>query len=1013
MASRDHIEELQGHSDPRHVAVSPSTIESLSPPSAVNRPLLPSSPSALSISRPQPTVPLARLPALATAASTRNPSPSPQGQTTPHPVLLNSLTATDGQSILCIAVEEDEPEDRERGRNRSQEREKGGVKTRGRVYGGSQGGDIHVWDLGTLSLKARLTGHEGAVLSLQLVRERDWLISSSGDGTIRVWHTPSLSLFYLIHPPHDNIGDIFSLTWVPHELIPECQHPQHAAERQNSISRKNRGRLYAGCQDTSIQWIDLPPEVHSEAFSSHPSGSPLPQHVASLSYFARSSSPPIHRPPNKFFDSLSNADKVRARMSGEMSASRSVDGGTPKIATPSPGQAEYMTELQFEEECIQPFAHYGYIYCLLLTKSNERTVLVSGSGDEQVKLWEINQHSLRELAILESSSDAVLALAGRDNTLFAGHQGGVIKIWDLDTLTCIRTLRPHSLDILNLTTIGDHLYSGASNGTIQRWDRSFKLVHEWQAHDKIVLSSEASFMLGKHLLTGGSDAALKVWDIRDEDHSIEREPLQHGFQGSPTLLPPRETKRTLTHDGRRSLCTGKMFHLLAKLVSFKTIADDVHREDCRQGSLYFKRVLRSLGAETALLPGAPGKNPIILATFRANAPLKPNRFEAPRRKRVLCYGHYDVVDASSTEQWSYPPFEMSGKDGWIYGRGVTDNKGPMLAVAAAASELRAKQELEVDLVMVIEGEEETGSAGFQDAIRKNRDLIGEIDVIFVSNSYWIGETIPCLTFGLRGVIHATIKVESDQPDLHSGIHGGVISEPLNDLVRLLATLTDADGRVRIPGFLDDVRPLDPAERILYEAVIERCTDIHSKERLSSHSHISDPLTSLVTRWRQPAFSVHKVSVPAAEKTLIPGSATASVSIRIVPDQSLLDIVEKLKTHLQRSFALLRTRNNLSVDISHVSDWWLGDLQSPYLSTLAECIKNEWGIEPLYIREGGSIPSLPFLEREFAADSVHLPLGTSSDSAHLPDERIRIVNLERGQTVISNWLTAIARLPVPV
>lgn len=125
-----------------------------------------------------------------------------------------------------------------------------------------------------------------------------------------------------------------------------------------------------------------------------------------------------------------------------------------------------------------------------------------------------------------------------------------------------------------------------------------------------------------------------------------------------------------------------------------------------------------------------------------------------------------------------------------------------------------------------------------------------------------------------------------------------------------------------------------------------------------------------------------------------------------------------------------------VDISHVSDWWLGDLQSPYLSTLAECIKNEWGIEPLYIREGGSIPSLPFLEREFAADSVHLPLGTSSDSAHLPDERIRIVNLEvscssrtccwnrstdtatwgtiqRGQTVISNWLTAIARLPVPV
>lgn len=266
----------------------------------------------------------------------------------------------------------------------------------------------------------------------------------------QVWHTPSLSLFYLIHPPHDNIGDIFSLTWVPHELIPECSHSHHPTDRHHSISRKGRGRLYAGCQDTSIQWIDLPPTVHSEAFSSHPSGSPLPQHVASLSYFAHSSSPPIYRPPNKFFDSLSNADKLRARTAGDVSGSRSVEGGTPtKVTTPSPGN-EYMTELQYEEDCIRPFAHYGYIYCLLLAKSNERDVLVSGcafwcpssqavkipptdvalhtAGDEQVKLWEMSQHSLKEVAALESSSDAVLALASRDNTLFAGHQGGVIKV---------------------------------------------------------------------------------------------------------------------------------------------------------------------------------------------------------------------------------------------------------------------------------------------------------------------------------------------------------------------------------------------------------------------------------------------------------------------------------------------------------------------------------------------------------------------------------------------------------
>lgn len=117
-----------------------------------------------------------------------------------------------------------------------------------------------------------------------------------------------------------------------------------------------------------------------------------------------------------------------------------------------------------------------------------------------------------------------------------------------------------------------------------------------------------------------------------------------------------------------------MFHTLSKLISYRTIADSPHREECRQGALYLKRVLRSLGADTSLLPTSSQTNPIVLATFRANAPPRPNRFEAPRRKRVAVYGHYDVVPATAPELWSSDPFEMNGKDGWIYGRGVSDNK---------------------------------------------------------------------------------------------------------------------------------------------------------------------------------------------------------------------------------------------------------------------------------------------------------------------------------------------------
>ncbi|GJN94288.1 hypothetical protein Rhopal_007362-T1 [Rhodotorula paludigena] len=824
------------------------------------------------------------------------------------PTLLSTLSASDDESILCIAVEEQHssegcPRDQRAMDYKGRGAAGDALMHGGRVYGGSQGGSIH------------------------LVPARDWLISASSDGTVRVWHTPTLSLLYLLHPPHDNIGDILSLAWIPTDLLEEDDHAGHRRGTGLNLAggsgtKGSTGRLYAGCQDTSIQWIDLPPaHVHS----TQPPGSPLlaASHTSTSGYFSTGSphSPPIFKAPNKFFDSVSQADKNRARVvgasAGGIGGLHSASTGslitlgarasTSYPGTPDEGKGAASSsrdspkleggeaiELQFQAECIVPFAHFGYVH-----------------------------------------------------------------------------------DILTLSVLSSSLYSGSANGTLQRWDlRTFKLVHEWEAKCSIVLSSETrkkgSGDDGKGwLLTGGNDASLKVWDVEDDSDSSPIEPADRGFQG-------------------KSLSTSELFHTLAKFISIKTIADEAHREDCRQGALYLKRVLRELGADTVLLPGAADKNPIVLATFRANASPKPNRFEAPRRKRVLHYGHYDVVPASAPELWSHDPFTMTGQDGWLYGRGVSDNKGPVLAVAAAAAELRRKQEMEIDLVMVIEGEEETGSAGFQQAIRQNRDLIGDIDVILVSNSYWLGEDVPCLTFGLRGVIHARVKVESSNPDLHSGLWGGVTSEPLNDLIRVLASLTDADGRVRIPGFLDDVRKLEASEQRLYDRLVERTDGIDRCKKTAPHDTAMDPMKSLINRWRQPALSVHKVEVPGgAQKSLIPNSAFASVSLRIVPDQSLEDIVEKLKAHLRKSFAVLRTSNSISIEINHVADWW--------------------GIEPLFIREGGSIPSLPFLEAEFGAEAVHFPMGTSSDSAHLPDERIRVLNLENGKAIVGKWFTQIASL----
>jgi di- and tripeptidase len=436
----------------------------------------------------------------------------------------------------------------------------------------------------------------------------------------------------------------------------------------------------------------------------------------------------------------------------------------------------------------------------------------------------------------------------------------------------------------------------------------------------------------------------------------------------------------------------------------------------------------------------------------------------------------DVVPADNKQnKWIIDPFQMRGINGYLYGRGVSDNKGPIMAALYGVVDLVHEKELESDITFLIEGEEESGSRGFKDAIRRHKDLIGDIDYIILANSYWLDDEVPCLTYGLRGVLHATVNVDSNHPDVHSGVDGSyMMDEPLFDLTSILAKLKGLHNRIQIPGFYDNILPLTEAEEARYDDITETLI-----RRNPENGPPGILKASLMARWREPNLTVHRYKVSGPDGSLVSSHASAAVSLRLVPNQEVEDVIESLTDFLMDAFAQLDTHNHLSITIDNQADAWLGDPDNEIFQTLEDAIMDVWGPigysarrgsvpgpkpklqqqlkqpptpnptvspsfkptpattttltngsdhtslaatpldpsqseepfspaesthgkkrgrKPLYIREGGSIPSIRFLEKEFGAPAAHLPCGQASDSAHLDNERLRVNNLYKSREI---------------
>jgi acetylornithine deacetylase/succinyl-diaminopimelate desuccinylase-like protein len=410
-------------------------------------------------------------------------------------------------------------------------------------------------------------------------------------------------------------------------------------------------------------------------------------------------------------------------------------------------------------------------------------------------------------------------------------------------------------------------------------------------------------------------------------------------------------------------------------------AGDIHR--CAQ---WLARQFQEAGLAATVEP--TGGHPIVLARSERVA----------GRPTLLLYGHYDVQPAEPLEQWTTPPFEPAvrkdphGFDA-IYARGASDDKGQVWAHVQAIAAWNRCAKLPVNLLAVIEGEEEIGSPHLAQWMQENRQQL-KADVAIISDSGQYARGVPAITCGLRGLVYAEVMVHGPSHDLHSGIYGGAVANPANALCALLATLHDAQGRVNVPGFYDDVAELSAAQRQAWNRL--------GTDEPAMAAELGVPalwgekgFSALERRWARPTCDINGLSSgyqgPGA-KTIIPASASAKVSMRLVPNQKASNIYAGFERALrQRCPAGVRLEviQHSGADPSLVSE------DSAALRCGLRAVQTGFGAAPVLIREGGSIPVVGLIKSILGIDTLLVGFGLPDDRVHSPNEKFDLAALHAG------------------
>ncbi|CAJ2503260.1 Uu.00g106540.m01.CDS01 [Anthostomella pinea] len=449
---------------------------------------------------------------------------------------------------------------------------------------------------------------------------------------------------------------------------------------------------------------------------------------------------------------------------------------------------------------------------------------------------------------------------------------------------------------------------------------------------------------------------------------------------------------------------------LAKAVAIPSVsAEPARRPDVVRMGEFLASELKNLGASVEMRP--LGKQPdhpeldlppVVLA-----------RYGSDKNKRtILVYGHYDVQPAEKSDGWATEPFTLTvGDDGRMFGRGSTDDKGPVLGwLNAIEAHQKAGVDFPVNLLMCFEGMEEYGSEGLDELIEKEgKGYFADAEAVCISDNYWLGTEKPCLTYGLRGVNYYSVEVSGPGADLHSGVFGGTAQEPMTDLVRILGSLVDTDGKIQIPGIAEQVAPVTKEEEALYDGISFTMENLH--ESLGSKTTIfEDKKPTLMARWRYPSLSIHGVegafSAPGA-KTVIPAKVIGKFSIRTVPDMEIEKTNECVYKYVNDVFAKLGSKNSMKVYAQHTGKWWVASPNHWNFRAAGKAVERVWGTKPDFTREGGSIPVTLTFEQATGKNVLLLPMGSSTDGAHSINEKLDKRNYIEGIKLLGAYLHYIA------